>query len=123
MPTVDKHIADLVNEDYNGDVPVTESSFYTEVFNSLRSPQSAMLKLSWVGILVFGGLLIFCIIQFFGAETTRDQILYASGAILLNSAQIALKIWFNMRLNRLAIMREIKALRLALAEREANVVT
>lgn len=123
MPTVDKHIADLVNENYNGDVPVTESSFYTEVFNSLRSPQSAMLKLSWVGILVFGGLLIFCIIQFFGAETTRDQILYASGAILLNSSQIALKIWFNMRLNRLAIMREIKALRLALAEREANVVT
>lgn len=92
-----------------------ETGFYSEVFASLKGSGNAMHIFTWIGILIFGSLLIFCIWQFFHAETTRDQIFYAAASILLNSAQISLKLWFNMRLNRRAILREIKRLHLAIA--------
>lgn len=93
-----------------------ETGYYAEAFGSLRGRGSAMHILSWVGILAASAGLIFCLWKFFHADTTRDQILFAMFAVLLNSAQIALKIWFNMRLNRRAIIREIKRLRLSLAQ-------
>jgi len=118
MTDIDKRLQTLLSEGDSTaiDKSLDETGFYAEVFNSFRGPQRAMHIMTWLGIIVFGALLIVCIIKFFGAETTRDQIFYAGAAILLNSAQIALKIWFNMRLNRIAILREIKALRLSIAE-------
>lgn len=95
-----------------------ETGFYAEMFASLKGSGNAMHILTWIGIMIFGGLLLFCIWKFFQAETTRDQIFFAASAILLNSAQIALKLWFNMRLNRRAILREIKRLHLAIARSE-----
>ncbi|WP_017930228.1 DUF6768 family protein [Robiginitomaculum antarcticum] len=119
MPNIDNHITSLLNDAKTDNFPESETGYYAEAFASLRGPDSAMMKLSWTGILVFSGLLIVCIIKFFGADNTRDQIFFAAAAILLNSSQIAVKLWFNMRLNRLAIMRELKAVRLALAEEQA----
>lgn len=90
-----------------------ETGFYSEVFGSLKGPGSLIHRMTWLGIMVFCFILFFAIWKFFQAETVRDQILFASLVIMANSAQIALKIWFNMRLNRRAIIREIKRLQLA----------
>ena len=93
-----------------------EENYYLEVFSSLRGAGATMNILAWIGTLLAAGLLIFFLIQAFQAETTREQILFAALAVMLNSAQIALKLWTNMRLNRRALLLEIRKLRLELAK-------
>jgi len=91
-----------------------DEGFYASVFDSLKS-KSSIYRWTWVGIFIFSGILMFSIWKFFQAETVKDQIMWAALAIMGNSAQIALKIWFNMRLSRRDIMRELKKTQLALA--------
>jgi len=90
---------------------LAETGYYKEAFESLRGPGRVMNILVWVGIFIFSGLLIYFLILAFQAETTREQILFAALAVMLNSAQIALKMWFNMRLNRQAVLMDIRRLR------------
>ena len=97
------------------DEAIHEQAFYKEAFASLKGPGSAMNILAWGGIMVASVALIWCVYGLVTADTVRRQILYAAFAIMLNSAQIALKLWFNMRLNRHAVMAEIMKLRLAMA--------
>lgn len=65
--------------------------------------------------LVFLVLQVLCAIWFFGAETTRDQIMYATIFMFCGFALMMLKIWFWMVMNRNAITREIKRLELRVA--------
>ena len=87
--------------------PVAEESYYREVIASFRGDGSELHVLTWVCILIFGAGLIYCVIKLLLATSVEEQILFGVFAIMLNSAQIALKLWFNMRLNRRAIIREI----------------
>lgn len=96
-----------------------ETGYYKEVFNNLKGPGSTMNILAWLAIFIMSGLLIFCLVRAFHADTTRDQILFATIAIMGNSAQIAFKMWFNMRMNRRAIQTDILKLKLALARQIA----
>lgn len=116
MNNLDSRLEQLLSEhETTLEAPQAEENYYKEVFASFRGDGSGMRLLTWAGILVFGGLLIYCVVQLLGAQTTREQILYGSFAIMLNSAQIALKLWFNMRLDRRAVVAEIRKLRLDLA--------
>ncbi len=94
-----------------------EKNYYGEVLSSLKGPGSAMNIMAWVGIFIFSGVLIYCLVMAFQAETTRAQILYVAIAIMANSAQIAMKLWANMRMNRRAMMVELQKLRLELSRR------
>ena len=94
---------------------IDEAGYFKSVLGSYKGQGSGMTILTWIGITVICVLLFFFIWKFFHAETTRDQILFASLVIMMNSAQIALKLWFNMQINRRAITREIKLLQIMLA--------
>ena len=96
-----------------------EKNVFAETLGSLKGPESAINKMTWIGIMVFCILLFTCLYKFFQAETVKAQIFYASGVILTNSAQIALKLWFHMRMNRRELLREIKRLQLAIAHNDA----
>ncbi len=94
---------------------MNEVNYYKEVFNSLKGPDRVLNIMGWIATLVASGFLIYFLICAFHAETTREQILFAALAIMLNSAQIALKMWLNMRMNRRAIQKDIYRLKLALS--------
>ncbi len=116
MSDLDSRLEQLLSEHESTlEAPQAEENYYKEVLGSFHGDGSGMRLLTWAGIFVFGGLMIYCIVQLFGAETTRDQILFGVFAVMLNSAQIALKLWFNMRLNRRAVVAEVRKLRLDLA--------
>lgn len=118
MSDFDKRLSQLLSEEdeaYIADA-VDEQGFYTTVFKSLQGQGSGMRILSWVGIFIFSALLLISIWQFFQAETVREQILFASLAIMLNSAQIAMKLWFNMQLNRRIITQELRRLQLVMTK-------
>jgi len=97
-----------------------ENDFYKEAFGSLKGPSKGMYILTWIGIGVFSIGLIFCVWKMFQVQTTRELIFFSAFAIMLNSAQIALKLWFNMRLNRQAITTDIKRLQLAVSRMRAS---
>lgn len=116
MDKIDAQLRDLAAaQDTAIEVPYREEGFFSEVLSSFRGDGSELRIFTWVGILTFGALLIYCIIQMLQADNIGSQITYAAFAIMLNSAQIALKLWFNMRLNRRAVIAELRKLRLDLA--------
>ena len=91
-----------------------EKNAIVETVGALRGPESGMNIMTWIAIMICCALLFTCIYKFFQAETVKDQIFYAAGAVLTNSAQIAFKLWFHMRLNRRELLREIRRLQLAI---------
>lgn len=121
-PDFDTALSDLLREEDAAyiDGALNTSDYFKEAFGSLTGPGQGLYRFTWVGIMIFGGLLLYCIWKFIQADNVNDQILFGVFAVMLNSAQIALKIWYNMRLNRQAMMREIKLLHLAVARLEAQ---
>ncbi|MEL7296306.1 MAG: DUF6768 family protein, partial [Pseudomonadota bacterium] len=97
---------------------IREPNFYREVWDSFHGRNASLLITTWVGILVASAGLIYCVVKMFQVTETNELILFASFAVMLNSGQIALKLWYNMRLNRAAMLTEIRKLRLALVSEE-----
>lgn len=118
MTDFDTKLAQLLSEEDEAFVTdsIDETGYYKSVLGSLSGQGSGLRILTWIGIYAVSAGLIFCIWKFFQVDTTREQIMFAAAAILLNSAQIALQMWFNMQLNRRAITREIKLLQLTVAK-------
>lgn len=115
MTDFDRAMKDILSEsdtEFIGDT-IDETGFYQSVWGSFRGKGGGMSKLAWGGIIVAGGLTILFVCLMFMADNIRDQISYAALAIMLNSAQIALKLWFNMQMNRRALSHEIRKLQLA----------
>ena len=118
----DKAISDLLNEEDRAYIEeqLDTTGYFKEAFDSLKQPGQGLYRFTWCGIMIFGGLLLFCVWKFLYADNVSDQIFFGVFAVMLNSAQIALKLWYNMRLNRQAMMREIKRLHLAVARLEVG---
>lgn len=115
MTDFDAEMKKLLSEsdtDFIGDT-IDETGFYQSIWGSFRGKGSGMSRLAWGGILIFGTLTIISVWQMFVADNLRHQILWATFAILGNSAQIAMKLWFNMQMNRRALSHEIRRLQLA----------
>ena len=96
------------------DANVDEKGYYDEVFASLKGPGGVLNIMGWIAVFVLVALLIFFLVSAFQAETTRDQILFATLAMMANSGQMAFKLWLNMRMNRRALQIEIQKLKLAI---------
>ena len=118
MSDFDKKLEALLSEQDEAYIEeaLNETGFYSEVFDSLKGKGKGLYIMSWGGIFLASAGLIYCLIRMFQTTDLRQIILFATFAIMLNSAQIALKLWFNMRLNRQAMMRELKRLQLAIAK-------
>ncbi len=115
MTDFDKAMKDLLSEadeDFIGDA-IDETGFYKSAWGSLSGKGSGMRVMAWGAIMAFAAIMIISLWQMFMADNIRSQILWATFAILGNSAQIAMKLWFNMQLNRRALSHEIRRLQLA----------
>jgi len=121
MSDFDERLRALLSEGDDAAIEqsLTEKNVIMETLGALKGPESGWNIMIWITVLIFCGLLFFCIYQFFHAETVKMQIFYAAGVVLCNSAQIAFKLWFHMRLNRLKLLREIRRLQLAIVHKDA----
>jgi hypothetical protein len=68
-----------------------------------------------IEIFVLTGIAVTVAIQFFSAEDTKQQILWATLFIFSGLAIMMLKLWWWNLMDRLAITREIKRLELRIA--------
>ena len=117
MTDFDQKLQALLSQedaDFIGDT-IDEAGYYKTVLGSFRGQGGGMRVTAWVGIMIFAAIMIISIWRMFIADNLRMQIIWATFAVMGNSAQIALKIWFNMQLNRVALSRELRRLQLVLA--------
>lgn len=97
-----------------GPDPIDETGYYRDALASFKGEGAGMRIMAWVGIIGFGFGLIFCVYKMLTVDALEMVIKYGVFAAMLNQAQIALKLWFNMQLNRRAIIREVRRVGLAL---------
>lgn len=69
---------------------------------------------AFIQSLVLFGAAIYCFWQLLGSESAREAILWATGVWSTLLAVGLFKIWFWMRMNHLATLREIKRMELHL---------
>jgi len=96
-----------------------EEGYYTEVMSSFRGKGRWIRIGCWFGVFVCCSVLFYAAWMFFQVQSTKDQIMCAAIAIMMNSAQISLKLWLHQRMNRRAVLIEIQRLRVELAARES----
>ena len=78
-------------------------------------------KMGWLAIimnvvhLVIFGLLMYCIVQFFGTNETNELIKWASAGFLCMIAMGMLKLYIWMQMDKNDILREMKRLELQIA--------
>lgn len=90
--------------------PIDERGYYREALGSFRGRGSGLRVLAWIGILAFSAGTLYCFYKMLTVETLDWIVRYGVGAVVFSQAQIALKLWFNMQLNRRALAREIGVL-------------
>lgn len=97
-----------------GPDPIDETGYYRTAFESLRGTGAGLRLTAWAAILIWSAGLIYCLIQLFLTDDLVLLIRYGVFALLFMQAQIAMKLWFNMQLDRRAVTAEIRRLGLAL---------
>jgi len=117
MTDFDDKLHSLLNADDEAKLlnDLEHTSYHAEMLASFKGPGSGLRIGVWIGVAVACIILFYCLWHLFHAEQTSEKIIYATFAIMATSAQIALKNWFNQRLNRRALMLEIRRLRLDVA--------
>lgn len=92
-----------------------EPSMYEMIMETFRGKYRWMAVVAVFYTIVFIALFIFSAIRFFGAEETREMLMWAALCILCWFAVFVMKVWYWMELNKNALMREIKRLELQIA--------
>lgn len=71
--------------------------------------------------LVFFGVFIYCIVQFFQAEETKELIKWATGTVVFLVGVSMLKVFAWMQMDKKAIIREVKRLELQISSLSSKV--
>ncbi len=98
--------------------PIDETGYYREAFSALKGPGSGLRILAWCAILIWSAGLIFCLVQLFRTDDIVQLIRYGVFALLFMQAQIAMKLWFNMQLDRRAVTAEVRQIGLLMARKD-----
>lgn len=97
------------------DADARRDTMWSLIADSMRgqSKPLAGLTLAIQLALMVGAVL--CVVSFFGASSTRDQIMYATGFIVAMNTVGLIKAWFWMTIHRNRTLREVKRLELQVA--------
>ncbi len=79
------------------------TGLWSELGRALRGPLGWVGRLAFAYILLFFGLMVWCAIELFAAEDTRDQILFAVGVVLTFLISALCKLYLYMLMNRNAL--------------------
>ena len=89
-----------------------EQNVFQMVWGLFEGKNKWIMYLMNLMTLVFFGLFIYCLVQFFNAEVTFDMIKWATGSVVFLLGVSMLKVFAWMQMDKNAIIREIKRLEL-----------
>lgn len=116
MEDIDKLIKETLTEE--------ESKFYDEleeqnvlqmVYGLFKGKNKWIMFMMNVMTLIFFGLFIYCLVQFFSVEATKDLLKWGLGGIVFLLGVSMLKIFAWMQMDKNALLREIKRLEIQIS--------
>jgi len=69
-------------------------------------------RITWGYVIFFAALIAFSVIRFWHASSVRDQLMYLGLFLLAVGGQTLIKLWYWVVNNKLAVLKEMKLLRL-----------
>lgn len=110
---IDKLIKETLTQEetkfYND---LDEQNVFQMVFGLFKGKNKWIMILMNVMTVVFFGLFIYCIVQFFNTDETKELIKWATGTIVFLIGVSMLKIFAWMQMDKNALLRELKRLEL-----------
>ncbi len=101
-----------------------EAKFYDEldeqnvlqmIWGMFKGKNKWIMYMMNVMTLIFFGLFIYCLIEFFKAEITFDMIKWATGSVLFLLGVSMLKVFAWMQMDKNALLREMKRLEIQIS--------
>ena len=92
-----------------------ERGLFRQIGDSLGGPLGGWAKLVFALTFVLGIMLVASVWQLLTADTTRDQVLWATAAMALVMSTGFLKDWLFSRMNMFTVLREVKRLQVQVA--------
>lgn len=87
-----------------------EQNIWQMIFGLFKGKNKWILVLMNIMTVIFFGLFIYCVVQFFDATATKELIKWAAGAIIFLSGVSMLKLFAWLQMDKNALLREIKRL-------------
>jgi len=110
---IDKLIKETLTQEeakfYDG---LEEQNVFQMLGGLFQGKNKWLLLLMNIVVLVFFVLFIYCVVQFFNVESTKDLLMWGIGGLMSLSAVSMLKLFAWMQMDKNAILREIKRLEL-----------
>ena len=92
-----------------------ERGLFRQLGDSLGGPLGGWAKVVFAMSFLLGIVLLVSVWQLLTADTTRDQILWATAAMALVMSTGFLKDWLFSRMNMFTVLREVKRLQVQVA--------
>lgn len=93
---------------------------FSQVGDTFTGPLAGWTVFAWVLSLVFFALSVFCFYNLTGAQAWREGLLWMTGAIGGWISVGLIKVWFWLRMNHLATLRELKRIELRITGLSAD---
>ena len=92
-----------------------EQGLFDQALGVMRGKQRLLSVMVFFIQAVFMGVMIYSVVRFFGAETTKMQLAWSVAFMFSNAAVGMMKLWFWMQMDKNVIIREVKRLELQVA--------
>jgi hypothetical protein len=97
-----------------------ERGLFRQLGDSLGGPLGGWAKVVFAMTFVLGIMLVASVWQLLTADTTRDQVLWATAAMALVMSTGFLKDWLFSRMNMFTVLSEVKRLQVQVAMLESK---
>ena len=94
---------------------VEEQGLFEQALGVMRGKHKFLTVVANAVMVLFFAMTVYCVVRFFGAETTRMQIVWSVGFLTSNMVVAMMKLWFWMQMDKNTVIREVKRLELQVA--------
>ncbi len=94
---------------------VEEQGLFEQALGVMRGKHKSLTVIANAVMVLFFAMTVYCVVRFFGAETTRMQIVWSVGFLTSNMVVAMMKLWFWMQMDKNTVIREVKRLELQVA--------
>lgn len=92
-----------------------EQNLFAMIFGLFKGENKWLLILMNIMKVVFFGLFLYCLVQFFKAEVTKELLKWRFGSVIFMLSVSMLKVFAWMQMDKNAILRELKRLELLIS--------
>lgn len=94
---------------------VEEQGLFEQALGVMRGKHKSLTVIANAVMVLFFAMTVYSVVRFFGAETTRMQIVWSVGFLTSNMVVAMMKLWFWMQMDKNTVIREVKRLELQVA--------